>query len=85
MLLADTVSVRTTVVAGAGMLWTTPHPPRRSRHGSSLRPSRRIHQFFVGRGERGDSGRQGQVGGRELLEHGCVIGRREGQVVECHL
>jgi hypothetical protein len=45
--------------------------------------SRRINQFFVGRCEQRDGGREGHVGSNELLEDRGIIRHRKSQVVKC--
>ena len=58
---------------------STCHPLTRSCH------SRRIHQLLVCGSQRGNGVCQRQVGLRELLQHGGVVGHHERQVVKCGL
>jgi hypothetical protein len=83
VLLADAVAVRPTTVAGEG-IFCRPCPFRRSPCRGSPWTRCRIHQFLVGRGESTNGGREGQVGSRELLKHGHVVGGRKSQINECH-
>jgi hypothetical protein len=86
--LAAAVPVRPTVVPRLWILCRPPQPCRscrRSRHWSSLCPSRRINQFLVGCSENPNGGREGQICSRKLLENDRIICCCKSQVVKCCL